>query len=255
MRDDIRRAFDDLTDAPHPALRAALRTRLDAGVVRAPSPVLRLAAVGGVVAVLALAVLGGYNLLSRGGGTGVPQPAGQATSPIGATSPSPDASPDASPAPTPSPTASPSPLPAFACATVSGGDASSRADVTAVRVGTASGYDRFVIEFDGPVPAFTVSSQATSAFMQDATGATLQLQGSSGVKVVVHGASGTDLNGRQTFFGSTDLKPGSPVLKEARQTGDFERVFSWGLGLSQPACLRVMTLTGPDRLVVDVEAS
>ena len=250
MRDDIRRAFDDLTDAPHPALRSALRTRLGAGVVRGPSPIWRLAAVGGAVAVLALAVLGGHNLLSRGGGTGVPQPGGQATTPTAETSPSPGAS----PASTPAPAASQSPLPAFACATVTAGDASSRADVSSVRVGSANGYDRFVIEFDGPVPAFTVSSQETSAFLQDATGATLQLQGSSGVKVVVHGASGTDLNGRQTFFGSTDLKPGSPVLKEARQTGDFERVFSWGLGLSQPACLRVLTLTGPDRLVVDVGA-
>ena len=248
MRDDVRRAFDDLTDAPHPALRSALRTRLEAGVVRDPSPVWRLAAVGAAVAVVALTLLGGYNLLLRGGG-GVPQPAGN-TSPAGATSPSPGAS----PAPTPSPTGSISPLPGFACASVSAGDATSKADVTDVRVGTATGYDRFVIEFDGPVPAFTVTSQGSSAFMQDATGATLQLQGSSGVKVVVHGASGADLNGRQTFIGSTDLRPGGPVLKEARQTGDFERVFSWGLGLSQPACLRVLTLTGPDRLVVDLES-
>lgn len=253
MRDEVRRAFDDLTGAPHPALRSALRTRLEAGVLRAPSPVWRLAVLGATVAVLALAVLGGHNLLSRGGGTGVPQPAGPTAAPSAATSPSPEAS----PVPTPSPTESSSPLPAFACASVSAGDATSRADVTGVRVGTASGYDRydrFVIEFDGPVPAFTVSSQDSSAFMQDATGAMLQLQGSSGVKVVVRGASGTDLSGKQTFAGPTDLKPGGPVLKEARQTGDFERVFSWGLGLSQPACLRVLTLTGPDRLVVDIEA-
>ncbi len=250
MRDDVRRAFDDLTGAPHPALRSALRTRLEAGVVRAPSPVWRLAAVGATVAVLALALLGGYNLLSRGGGPGVPQPAGPTTSPTGATSPSPEAS----PAPTPSPTESTSPLPAFACASVSAGEATSKADVTDVRVGTASGYDRFVIEFDGPVPAFTITPQDSTAFMQDATGATLHLLGSSGVRVVVRGASGTDLNGRPTFIGPTDLKPGYPVLKEARQTGDFERVFSWGLGLSQPACLRVLTLTGTDRLVIDVQS-
>ncbi len=251
MRDEIRRAFDEMTDAPHPALPSALRARLAAGVSRGPSPVWQFAAAAGMVAVLAVALFGGYNLLSRGGGPVAPQPAGTIASPTGATTPSPEAS----PTPTPSPTASASPPPAFVCASVSAGDATSMADVTLVRVGTASGYDRFVIEFDGPVPAFTVTPQDSTAFMQDATGATLQLLGSSGVKVVIHGASGTDLNGRPTFTGSTDLKPGYPVLKEARQTGDFERVFSWGLGLSQPACLRVLTLTGPDRLVVDLQAS
>ena len=251
MRDDIRRAFEEMTEPPHPALRSALRTRLAAGVSRAPSSGWRFAAAGVMVAVLALAVFGGYNLLSGGGGPFVPQPAGPTASPSDAASPTPVPS----PTDTPSPNASASGLPAFACASLAGGDGASKANVTGVRVGPASGYDRFVIDFDGPVPAFTITPQDSTAFMQDATGATLQLLGSSGVKVVVRGASGTDLNGRQTFTGSTDLKPGYLVLKEARQTGDFERVFSWGLGLSQPACLRVLTLTGPDRLVIDMQSS
>jgi len=251
MRDDIRRAFDEMTDAPHPALPSALRARLAAGVSHGPSPVWRLAAAGAMVAVLAIALFGGYNLLLSRGGPLAPQPAGPTASPGATSSPTPAASPTGNP----SPNASASVLTAFACASQSGGDGASKADVTLVRVGPASGYDRFVIEFDGPVPAFTVTPQDSAAFLQDATGATLQLLGSSGVKVVVHGASGVDLNGRPTFTGSTDLKPGYPVLKEARQTGDFERVFSWGLGLSQPACLRVLTLTGPDRLVIDLQSS
>jgi hypothetical protein len=128
------------------------------------------------------------------------------------------------------------------------------ANVTFVRVGTAAGYDRFVIQFDGPVPAYSVTGQDSSTFMADPSGQTLQLQGTSGIVIVVHGASGTDLNGHQTFTGSQDLTPGYPVLKEARQVGDFERVFKWGLGVSQTGCghANVTTLTGPDRLVVDV---
>jgi len=246
MKDELRRAFDASTEAPHPSLRAALRARLEAGPAPEPRRALRLMVGTALVAgLVGLAFIGGVALLPRGGGN-LPAPAGVA-------SPTPSAEPTA----TAGPTAAPSPsatavVVSAACATSSGGTASSMADVTFVRVGTTATYDRFVIEFDGPVPAYSVTPQGSSAFMQDATGQILQLQGSSGVKIVVHGASGTDLNGKQTFTDSQDLKPNYPALKEARQVGDFERTFSWGLGLAQPACLHVTTLTGPDRLVVDV---
>ena len=76
--------------------------------------------------------------------------------------------------------------------------------------------------------------------------------GHNGVAEYEVGSSGTDLNGHQTFSGSQDLTPGYPALKEARQVGDFERVFSWGLGVGTPGCVRISVLSGPDRLVVDV---
>jgi hypothetical protein len=244
MRDQVRRAFDAMTEGPHPALRSALRARLEGGPSEERPRLWRLTVAATLVAGIAgLAFVAGVSLLPRGGGT-VPAPAATAT-------------PSSEPTATAAPTAAPSPsataaVVSDACSTFTGGATSSMANVTHVRVGTTAGYDRFVIEFDGPVPSYSVTPQGSSSFMQDATGQTLQLQGSSGVKIVVRGASGTALNGSQTFTESQDLKPGYPALKEARQVGDFERVFSWGLGLSQPACLRVTTLTGPDRLVVDV---
>jgi len=252
MRDEIRRAFDEITEAPHPALRSALRYRLMAGPARLQSPVWRMATLGAALAVVALAVLGGLYMLPRDSGP-APAPAGGGT-PTPVTSPSPEIS------PSPSPTAVPSNLPPFACTSLSGGGESMPApphavpNVTDVRVGTANGYDRIVIEFDAAVPAYSVTPQGSSSFMTDPKGEILQLQGSSGVRIVVHGASGVDLAGKQTFTGSQDLTPGYPVLKEARQVSDFERVFSWGLGLSSPNCIRAFTLTGPDRLVVDVQS-
>ncbi len=252
MRDEIRRAFDEITEAPHPALRSALRSRLMAGPARLQSPVWRMATLGAALAVVALAVLGGLYMLPRDSGP-APAPAGGGT-PTPVTSPSPEIS------PSPSPTAVPSNLPPFACTSLSGGGESMPApphavpNVTDVRVGTANGYDRIVIEFDAAVPAYSVTPQGSSSFMTDPKGEILQLQGSSGVRIVVHGASGVDLAGKQTFTGSQDLTPGYPVLKEARQVSDFERVFSWGLGLSSPNCIRAFTLTGPDRLVVDVQS-
>jgi hypothetical protein len=246
MRDQIRRAFDAMTEAPHPALRSALRARLESGAGDEPPRFWRLSvAVTLAAGLVGLAFVASLGLSPRGGT--LPAPAATASA-------SPSAAPTATPTPTPTQTPSPSPLATATsggCAAFNGGTASG-SNVTDVRVGTSAGYDRFVIQFDGPVPAYTVSSQDSSTFMADPSGQTLNLQGTSGIVIVVHGASGTDVNGRQTFTGSRDLTPGYPVLKEARQVGDFERVFKWGLGLSQPNCVQVTTLTGPDRLVVDV---
>ncbi|TME15982.1 MAG: hypothetical protein E6I70_13015 [Chloroflexi bacterium] len=119
-------------------------------------------------------------------------------------------------------------------------------NVTAVRVGQQSGYDRFVIEFDGPVPSYQVSTQSSATFTEDASGRTVVLDGKDGVVVTIHGAND------QGYSGSTDFKTGYPQLREARRTGSFEAVVHWGLGTSGPACLKVSTLTGPDRLVIDL---
>ncbi len=244
MREQLRRAFDAMTEAPHPALRSALRARLESGPGDEPPRLWRFTVAATLVAgIVGLAFVAGLNLVPRGSH---PLPAATATATPTA---EPTATPTATPPPSPSPTVSS--VPPSACTSFSGGTAS-MSNVTDVRVGTTAGYDRLVIQFDGPVPAYSVTPQGSSAFIQDPTGQTLQLQGSSGIRIVVRGASGTDLNGHQTFKGSQDLTPGYPALKEARQLGDFERVFSWGLGLSEPDCVHVTTLTGPDRLVVDV---
>jgi hypothetical protein len=245
MREEVRRAFDEMSEAPHPALRSALRARLEAGPSREKPRVWRLTVAATLVAgLVGLAFVAGVSLLPRGGGVNLPAPAATVSA-------TPSSEPTATPTAAPSPTATVASAPTTACATYGGG-ASSLATVTDVRVGTSAGYDRIVIQFDGPVPTYSITPQGNTTFMQDPNGQTFQLQGSDGIKVVVHGASGTDVNGNRKFFGSQDLKPGFPVLKEARQIGDFERTFSWGLGLAQPACLHVTEMTGPDRLVIDV---
>jgi hypothetical protein len=137
-------------------------------------------------------------------------------------------------------------LPAFACADVSGGKTGVAGAVTA-RLAEQIGYDRFVLQFDSPVPTYTVKRQATPTFPSGASGQTITLSGTSGVLVNVQTASGAN-----TFTGPTDLPHGEFLeVKEARQTQDFEGHLSWGIGLGKPACMRVFTLTDPARLVVD----
>ncbi|HEV2415193.1 MAG TPA: hypothetical protein VGX27_10310 [Candidatus Dormibacteraeota bacterium] len=139
-------------------------------------------------------------------------------------------------------------LPAFACSDASGGKTGVANTITA-RVGEQDTYDRFVLQFDPIVPTYTVKRQANAVFTQGASGQTVTLAGTAGVLVTVHSAQGTT-----TFTGSTDIAtPGYKVLKEARQVQDFEGYVSWGLGLSQPACMRVFVLDAPARLVVDFQ--
>jgi hypothetical protein len=150
------------------------------------------------------------------------------------------------------PPISPSPpgmnLPAFACADAHGGK-TGVANVITARMSSETGFDRFVLQFDGIVPTYDVKRRASPVFSLGASGQKVTVQGTAGVLVTVHSATGVT-----TFTGSTDLVQASnPVLLEARQTEDFEGYVSWALGLSKPACMRVFTITEPARLIVDFE--
>jgi hypothetical protein len=121
--------------------------------------------------------------------------------------------------------------------------------VTAVRASAQNGYDRFVIQVDGPIGQYAVQPQASATFARDPSGQRVTLEGSAGLRVTLQGAVSAG-----SYTGPTDLKPsGTAVLQEAQQIGDFEGVVSWGLGLSHSACFRAFTLANPSRLVIDVE--
>ena len=97
------------------------------------------------------------------------------------------------------------------------------------------------------VPVYTVKRQAKPVFASGASGQQITLSGTAGVLVTVHSASES-----ASYNGATDFsQAGFPVLKEARLTQDFEGTVTWGLGLGSAACMRVFTLVGPSRLVID----
>jgi hypothetical protein len=160
-------------------------------------------------------------------------------------------------APTPLPTIpSSTDLTPFQCQDLAGGSSPGPAmRLTAVRVAhQAAGYDRIVFEFAAPagvtpyIPAYTVSRQASANFVKDPSGQEVTLRGSSGLRIVMHGASGVD-----SYSGPTDITPGLPVVQELEELGDFEAVLSWGAGLSRPSCIRTLELSSPTRLVIDVQ--
>ncbi len=136
---------------------------------------------------------------------------------------------------------------AFTCADASGGTPGN-VHITDVRVSQEPGFDRFVIQFDGAVPAFTVKRQAKPVFSQGGSGQTITLSGTVGILVQLHTATQAG-----TYSGSTDFTQADfRVLKEARLTEDFEGYVGWGLGLGSAACMRVFAAkTSPSRLIVD----
>jgi hypothetical protein len=169
----------------------------------------------------------------------------------GASSP-PSSLPSPSPtqtAPPPSPT--PSPPAGFQCgSSFKGGSASSGAPtgptVTGVRVGGHTGFDRFVMEFSGPVPSYKVVPQNSPVFTLDPKGTKVTLQGTTGVLITVKPENW------QAYSGPTGMRPGLPFLKQARMVQNFEGTMQRGLGIQGVPCLMVTTLNSPPRLVVDV---
>jgi len=260
LRDELRDVFDTMSEPAHPALGARIRAELrsaPASGMRAPRLAAAVAVLVAVLIVASLVFVSRHGVLPPGtpAGPGAPtaSPSPSATPlPVG---PGPTASTSATPTPvssgSPSPPGSPAAgLPPFVCGTQSGtGPTSPPTGITDVRAGAQSGFDRFVIQFDGPVPAYDVVPQSSATFSLDPSGQRVTLAGSAGLVVTVQGARSAG-----SYTGSTDQKPSvTAVLKEARQTGDFEGVVHWGLGLSHASCFRAFTLTGPSRLVVDVQ--
>lgn len=171
------------------------------------------------------------------------------------TTAAPTTAPTATPAPsaTPQPTTKPAPTPlaGFGSGPYAGGAAISGqvTSVGAVRAAAQTGYDRFVIDLgQSPLQQYEVSTQPTSKFTLDPKGDVVTLNGTSGVLIILSNASN-----HNAFTGSTDVRTGLPTIKEARLVGDFEGMVSWGLGVNGPGFVRVMTLTSPNRLVVDVQ--
>src|SRR5918999_4621952 len=177
-----------------------------------------------------------------------------------ATTPSPDA---AAPSPAPSvavasqlPTTEPIPsdeLGEFNCELPVTGTATDpvTANYTDVRVGTHDGYDRVVIEFANGVPEMSLD-RAEPPFVQDASGLPLDVQGNSVLKLVMRNATALTESGEISYDGPRDFDTAFPQLTDVLAGGDFEAVTTWYIGVKDDGFVRVLSLSDPDRLVIDL---
>jgi len=171
----------------------------------------------------------------------------QAGSPGAAKSPAPASSTPAPRATAPSPTGKPTVTPSG----TSGACSLAGSYLTAVRVGEHVGYDRVVFQFSGGLPA--VTAYRVPAVYTDPKGTPVALPGQSYLHVVFRGASAVCPQPMQrTWTGPSVLTPYYPQLLVVSTAGDFEGYLSFGIGLAALGSYHVSTLTGPDRVVIDV---
>ena len=158
-----------------------------------------------------------------------------------------------SPSATSLPTVEPSGAAGFACGLpVEGSGTVTHTNITDVRVGTHDGYDRIVFQFRGGVPQYSIET-ASPPFTQDPSGQPLTVQGSAFLRITLHGATKMTGTGGSSYSGPRNFALTFPVLVNLVEGGDFEAVSNWYAGLSRASCLRVSTLTEPDRLVIDFQ--
>lgn len=146
----------------------------------------------------------------------------------------------------PGPAASPTLPPGFASVAVTGGSVTD-SSVSNVTIERGTGYDRFVIEFGGGVPSYSVTPQASAIFTRSPKGDQVTLDGTAGVLIVVH-----SINNWTSYAGPTQFQPQYPCLRQALQVENFEGYQQWAIGVQGTPYLRVSTLTSPSRLVVDI---
>ena len=192
------------------------------------------------------------------GGPGQQSPS--ATSP-----PASQASTQSPTSPTPPLSASPSstttpatPLPAgFSTAPKKGGTAPARASLLRViRSGSHYGFDRIVFEFSGPASAHDV--RYVDQVRSDPSDRPVALRGNAYLSVVMPGGTlDTSLQvddpaRARSYKGPRRIQPDLPAVKEIAVAGDFEAVLSFGIGLDSRTAFRVIRLTEPGRVVLDV---
>jgi hypothetical protein len=270
MNDDLdQKLRESLHRGTLPAAPESLRQRL-AQLPGEPAPArfagllsgIRLAALGTAFAmvvafvVVARSLPGPGSVGPAGSVTGLRPSAGPSASPSLAASPSAPGLPSGAPTPAPSASsalASPPPEPSgtvFVCGTtVLPKTTSTSVGISDVRVGSHPGaYDRIVFEFNSSArPQLTVAP-ATPPFVEDASGQPVNVPGRLFLSLKLFGASGYP-----TYSGPSSFMPDYANLESLVNTGDYEGYVTWIAGLQGPACYHVSTLTGPTRIVVDVE--
>ncbi len=120
-----------------------------------------------------------------------------------------------------------------------------------VRVGQHRGFDRVVWEFEGAwVPGYRIE-YIDRPVRQCGSGHAVALAGQGWLAVQLSPAQAHDDRGRVTVR-RREWAPRLPALRELKLTCDFEADVTWTVGVSKPNRYRVLELSRPARLVVDV---
>lgn len=136
-----------------------------------------------------------------------------------------------------------------------------RAYLTDVRVAAAGtdGGSRVVFEFEPNLPAYRID-YIDRPVTEDGSGDEVTVAGEAVLQVRLEDASGARIEGENvvlTYKGPKRVPATGTggVVAEAVDTGDFEGIVTWAVGVRKKVpAITVTTLTGPPRLVIDVPA-
>lgn len=112
-------------------------------------------------------------------------------------------------------------------------------------------FDRVVFEFGGDrLPSYHVE-YIDRPVRQCGSGDVVQLAGDAWLEVRLHGAQAHTDDGAPTVA-PRERRLDLSVLLELESTCDFEAEVTWVMGLASPNRYRVLELSSPTRLVIDV---
>jgi hypothetical protein len=107
-----------------------------------------------------------------------------------------------------------------------------------------------------PLPEIVRADFVDPPIVADPSGQVVPVSGNAVLQLVMSNASGVDLSVDppvQTYTGPTRIEADLPNVVEVVETGDFESVLSWAIGVrSGAAGATAQVLTTPTRVVVDV---
>ena len=120
-----------------------------------------------------------------------------------------------------------------------------------VRSASQEGFDRVVFEFEGSaLPGYHVE-YVDRPVLQCGSGEPVQVAGEGWLEVRLTPAQAHTEEGEATVK-ERERRLSLPVLKELESTCDFEAHVTWVLGVASPNRYRVLELSNPARLIVDV---
>lgn len=122
--------------------------------------------------------------------------------------------------------------------------------VTGVRYAGHAGYDRVVIDLKGEKTGYTV--RWVEQLVQDGSGDPIPVRGGAYLLVALFPAAAHTESGEATWGREPVRQADLTNVRSVVKAGDFEGVVSVGIVLDRKAGFRVLELSGPPRLVIDV---
>lgn len=121
---------------------------------------------------------------------------------------------------------------------------------TAIRAASHVGYERVVFEFDTGVPGYHIE-YIDEPVRDCGAGHVKEVAGEGWLEVRLYPARAHDDAGQPTLP-KRELEPRLSIVRELERTCDFEAVVTWVIGAASPNRFRVLELSDPPRLVVDI---